>query len=149
MAHLKDSKAAYERHLMPKLVGTLAEIIVAAGHRQDAATVRKHIIDRFANRLEEVIKAGQDLHKVIGEDITSCDLEVVWLQPGTPFDAGLMDDTFGPTTINDREEVACVTDVGLRSKEKVSGSTKRKQSVLLKAKVLLPSGLAGIRVRDT
>jgi hypothetical protein len=147
MAHLQESKAAYEQHLMPSLANTLAEIVVAAGSKQDAAIVRKQITDRFAIRLEEVIRAAQDLHKVIGEDITSCDFEVVWLRPGTPFDAGVMEDTFGATAVNDREEVACVTDIGLRSKEKVLGSLK-KQSVFLKAKVLLPSGLAGIRLRD-
>src|SRR5258708_8368830 len=62
---------------MPSLANTLAEIIIAKGSKQDAAIVRKQIADRFASRLEEVIKAAQDLHKVVGECITSCNFEVV------------------------------------------------------------------------
>lgn len=134
---------------MPRLATTLADIVIVAGYRQDRANVVKQIHNRFGGPLEEVIKAAQDLHRIMGEDITSCDIKVVWLRPGTSFDPGLMEDSFGPKSINKREEVACVTDIGLRSIEKVSGSMERKDLVLLKAKVLLPSGLAGIRVRDT
>jgi len=39
--------------------------------------MQKQIANRFASRLEEVIKATQDLHKVLGECITSCNFEVV------------------------------------------------------------------------
>lgn len=146
MTHLKGSRSSYQQYLLPALTKTLAEVVVTAGYRQDFAFVRKFITERFAHRLEGVIKAAQELHGVVGEGVTSCDLSVIWYRPGTTYDASMMEDPYGPkAVVIDREEVACVTDLGLKSTEKGSGSTMVKQLILLKAKVLLPSGLVGIR----
>jgi len=134
--------------LLPGLVAELGDILVAAGHAEDTERLKQRITDRFAGRLGTVLKLAQDLNKQVGQGFTSCDLELLYIAPDTVFNNTDMEDALQPagsTPANNRrkkEKIVCTTDLGLGRSERTKDG--RKWSVLLKAKVILPSGLEEI-----
>jgi len=91
------------------------------------------------------MKLARNLNKKVGEGVTSCDLEVLYITPDISFNKANMEDALGTSTDNGTEKVICTTDLGLVRAERLSGPTAHwNESVLLKPKVILPSGLEGI-----
>ena len=123
----------------------LANIFIAAGFEESLASLQLQIVTCFGEQIHLVMQCAQQLNKTIGEGVTSCDLEPIYIEPEIPFDGHTMDDsltTSGPSTASDNEKVLCTTDMGLARAEKVSGTTGEWHEVtLLKPKVILPSRL--------
>lgn len=138
----------HEPALLPGLVAELGDILVVAGHEGGAERLKQRITDRFAGRLGTILKLAQDLNKQVGQGFTSCDLELLYIVPDTAFNDRDMEDALQPvgsTPPNNRrrrEKIICTTDLGLGRSERTKDD--RKWSVLLKAKVILPSGLEEI-----
>ncbi len=138
-----DHKADF----LPGLVADLGDILLVAGHEEDTERLKQRISDRFTGRLGTVLKLAQDLNKQVGQGFTSCDLELLYIDPDTAFNNTKMEDALQPagTPPNNRrkiEKIICTTDLGLGRSERIKDG--RKSSVLLKAKVILPSGLEEI-----
>jgi len=141
LERMPDHKPA----LLPGLVAELGDILVAAGHAEGTERLKQRITDRFAGRLGTVLKLAQDLNEQVGQGFTSCDLELLYIAPDTAFNNTDMEDVLHPTRPNNRrkkEKIICTTDLGLERSERTKDG--RKWSVLLKAKVILPSGLEEI-----
>jgi len=93
------------------------------------------------------------LHRAVGEEITSCEMEVAYLLPDTVFNHSTMNDAFGKdSTKTDAslvkgERILCTTDLGLVSavKETADGKPRWRETILLKPRVLLESALEEIR----
>ena len=119
----------------------LANIFIAAGFNESLAALQLQIVTCFGERIHLVTQCAQQLNKTIGEGITSCDLEPLYIEPETPFDGHTMDDSLNTSEplIPSDEKVLCTTDMGLRRAEKISGEWH--EVTLLKAKVILPSRL--------
>ena len=134
--------------LLPGLVAELGDILIVAGHEEDTERLKQWITDHFADRLGTVLKLAQDLNKVVGQGFTSCDLDLLYADPDTAFNNMDMEDALQPagnTPPNNhrrREGIICTTDLGLGRSERTKDGWKC--SVLLKAKVILPSGLEEI-----
>lgn len=137
---------AHEPDLLPDLAEALANVIVAAGFKDGPAVAHERIMTRFAPRIGAVMKLAQGLNKRVGEGVTSCDLEVLYIAPDIPFNNANMEDALGPSTAEgSQESVVCTTDLGLVRAERLSGPVANwHESVLLRPKVILPSGLVGM-----
>jgi hypothetical protein len=122
----------------------LANVFIAAGFKESLLALQLQIATCFGEQIHLVMQCAQQLNKTIGEGVTSCDLEPLYIEPEIPFDGHTMDDslnTSDPLTFSD-EKVLCTTDLGLGRAEKISGISGEWQEVtLLKPKVILPSRL--------
>jgi len=123
-----------------------ASIALTAGLKGPFNVTFERIMASFGERIDIVMKTAQRLNKAVGEGVTSCDLEALYIAPNVVYAADTMADALGPTTTSNADEkILCTTDLGLVRAERVSGSMGDwHESVLLKPKVVLQSGLAGI-----
>ncbi|KAF9476873.1 hypothetical protein BDN70DRAFT_949660 [Pholiota conissans] len=142
---------AHNPDLSSDMLGAVANIFTTAGLKESPEMAYERIASRFAARVSVVMKLAVDLNKHIGEGITSCDLEALYIMPDVAFNPTTMEDALGasssPETL--QETILCTTDLGLVRAEKIAGSRGDwKESVLLKPKVVLYSGIAGI-IGDT
>ena len=125
----------------------LANIFIAAGFKESLAALQLQIVTCFGERIHLVMQCAKQLNKTIGEGVTSCDLEPLFIESEIPFDGYTMEDslnTSDPLTPSD-EKVLCTTDMGLGRAEKISGTSGEWHEVtLLKPKVILLSRLLGL-----
>lgn len=143
-AHLQRM-LAHEPDLIPDLAEALANILVAAGYKENPVVTLQRIMARFGDPIGTLIRLARDLNKKVGEGVTSCDLEVLYISPDIPFHATNMEDALGATSGDGNEKVLCTLDLGLVRAERLSGSIAHwNEYILLKPKVILPSGLVGI-----
>lgn len=125
----------------------LANIFIAAGFKESLAALQLQITTCFGERIHLVMQCAQHLNKTIGEGVTSCDLEPLYIESTIPFDSQTMDDSLNTsdpllTPTPSDEKVLCTTDMGLGRAEKISGTSGEWHEVtLLKPKVILPSRL--------
>ena len=140
--HLRASKSTIERRLVHNLAEELVDIIVAAGHRENPSSIRQIIMSSFPDVLGEIIDSAKELNRMIGEGVTSFDITVAFVKPNTLYDPAHMVLVDGSTPGNARERIVCTTDLGLVGIKKTPNSTDT--SVMLRAKVILPSMLIGI-----
>ena len=130
------------------MVDAFVNVLITAGYQEKPAALQDRIMNDFAGRIRVILQGAQRLNRSIGEGVTSCDLEALYIAPTVSYDSTTMEDAF-ETTPKDKattpEKVLCTTDLGLVRAEKVSGSVGEWQElVLLKPKVVLPSGLDDI-----
>ena len=125
----------------------LANIFIAAGFKESLTALQLQIVTCFGERIHTVMKCAQHLNKTMGEGVTSCDLEPLYIESETPFDDRMMDDSLNTSDplIPSDEKVLCTTDLGLGRVEKISGTSGEWQEVtLFKPKVILLSRLLGL-----
>ena len=132
----------------------LANVFIAAGFNESLAALQLQIATIFGERIHLVMQCAQQLNKTIGEGVTSCDLEPLYIESEIPFNGQMMDDSLNlntsdpPTPPPNEERVLCTTDMGLGRAEKISGTSGEWHEVtLLKPKVILPSRL--LELMDT
>ncbi|KAF8959230.1 hypothetical protein BDZ97DRAFT_1667372 [Flammula alnicola] len=144
---------AHEPDLSSDMMNAIANIFTTAGLKDSPEMVHERISNRFAARIAVVMKLAQGLNKRIGEGITSCDLEALYIAPDVTYNSITMEDAMGLASAggvgSGRETILCTTDLGLVRAEKIAGAMGDwKESVLLRPKVVLYSGIAGI-IGDT
>ena len=127
-----------ERHLLPTLINSLVNVVIATGYEVDQLAF-KQLIKRLSNRLCEIIKLAFEANKMTKEGITSCNFEVTFMNHDSLYDPNYMESVYGePSPKLDRETVVCTVNLGLRRKERVSTpEAETKEHVILKPKVLL------------
>lgn len=123
----------------------LANIFVAAGFKESLTALQLQIVTCFGERIQIIMQCAQQLNKTIGEGVTSCDLETLYIGPEIPFDSQMMDDSLNSSDpLTDDENVLCTTDLGLRRAEKISGTLGEwHEATLLRPKIILLSRLLG------
>ena len=124
----------------------LANVFIAAGFKESLTALQLQIVTIFGERIHLVMQCAQQLNKTIGEGVTSCDLEPLYVDSEIPFNGHTMDDSLTTSTtdpsIPSDEKVLCTTDMGLGRAEKISGTSGEWiEATLLKPKVILPSRL--------
>lgn len=139
---------AHDPDLSLDMLGAITNIFLTAGLKETPEKAYESMISRFSSRIAVVMKLAVDLNRHIGEGVTSCDLEVLYIVPDIQYNPATMDDAIGMGS-TEEEPVICTTDLGLVRAEKVTGTRGDwKEAVLLKPKVVLYSGIAGV-VKDT
>ncbi|KAK2464375.1 hypothetical protein APHAL10511_003522 [Amanita phalloides] len=123
-------------------------ILITAGLKQEPSYIADMIQTRFADDIDRIIKKSQELKKVLGEDVTSCELEMLYFEPDYEFSEATMEDTFQDQSVKENgqtsEGVLCTTDLGLIRQEKIKDTGDWKETVLLKPKIVLQSKLNAI-----
>ena len=126
-------------------------ILVAAGLNKEDSHVADIIQSRFSGDIDKIVRKSQELKKVLGEDVTSCELEMLYIEPDQVYDEATMEDTFQDQSVKENgiatEGVLCTTDLGVIRHEKVKADDW-KSSVLLRPKIVLQSKLNAIVASD-
>ena len=129
-------------HFRGVVAAHLIDILITAGYQENHQTLVEKVFSTFSDKIDVIITASLRLNLAIGEEITSCDIELVGVQAGDVFDPSNMEDIGGNHGFQKTEDrVLCTTEVGLRREQK---QTKGDQSwmeatLLLKPKVALES----------
>ncbi|KAH0828892.1 hypothetical protein J3R83DRAFT_2291 [Lanmaoa asiatica] len=139
-----DSQIAFQ--IATKMISGLGDILLTAGCTTPKSDIASAFSSKFAEKLSFLVSLSMRVNKIVGEDVTSGDFEVMAVPPGTAFDVTTMEDSYDDggsvkARGNNMPKVLCATDLGLRKKTRV-GMTGEKQwetKVLLKPKVALES----------
>lgn len=141
--------ADHEPDLAMYFVDAFVNIVLTAGGKSLQPTIHHTIMSRFAERIAIIVKGAQRLRKAISEEMTSCDLEVLYFVQDTVFDPLVMDDALSsdpPQTQEKSETVMCTTDLGLARVERKHGKPGEwDEKVLQKPKIVLRSGIDEMR----
>ncbi|KAJ7852365.1 hypothetical protein B0H14DRAFT_2760041 [Mycena olivaceomarginata] len=105
-------------------VDAFVNVLLTAGFKSSSAALHALIAKRFPDRIAALV--------------TACELKTLSAAPGVPFDAETMVDVVDGAG-QASEAVLCTCELGLSRSDKVDGAWTR--SVLLKPKVVLPSGV--------
>ncbi|KAH7883466.1 hypothetical protein F5I97DRAFT_1815020 [Phlebopus sp. FC_14] len=132
-----------------KITTGLSDILLAAGCSASQAELAKALSDKFTEKISILVSLAIRVNKIIGEDVTSGNLEVLAVHPAAPFNAEAMEDSYDDgvsarsARSTDTAKVLCATDLGLRKRTRVAVTgEKEKQwemTLLLKPKVALES----------
>jgi hypothetical protein len=125
----------------------LIRLLIVAGYTEQ--TSRENFVEAFGDRLSAIGKLAAQLNKVLGEDITSGDLELISVCPNTIFEPATMDDAyhaddrFGEGKNLADKRVASTSDVGLQRMTRGfrEGKWEYETIIALKPKVVLYSAL--------
>jgi len=130
--------------------GAFENILLIAKCQLDRSQTAEKL-NKFRDRIDTIVTAALHLNRVLGEQVTSSDLEIIRYTNGVEFDPTVMEDAEGtdeniqPSEIEGT--VLCTTELGLRRVIKVAkaDANEFQSQILLKPKVAL---LAHILVRD-
>jgi len=121
----------------PRVVGSLADAILCAGLAREHDFASKLVMDGLGQKLLSVMGMAHKLNKVLGEDITSSDMQVTSVKGGGKYDKSSMENTHDDRADVDWDgtTVICTADLGLQMRGKVNG--KQTHSILFRHKVAL------------
>jgi hypothetical protein len=132
--------------LITHFFNNFTNILVVAGCKETPPQIHEMITTKFMEGLVKISRLAIRINKARGEDITSCEIEAAFLFPTVVFNPSTMDDAFGRVCAAE-EPILCTTDLGLVCAVKVDGAgeLRWKETILLKPRVLLESGLEEMR----
>jgi hypothetical protein len=131
-----------------KAISGLSDILLAAGCTASKSDIVSGLSSKFTDKISLLVSLAIRVNKIIGEDVTSGDFEVLAVPPATAFDGATMEDSYDDASSPSARggtmpKVLCATDLGLRKKTRVGMvGEKEKQweiKMLLKPKVALES----------
>ncbi|KAH7929505.1 hypothetical protein BV22DRAFT_1002424 [Leucogyrophana mollusca] len=131
--------------LVNAIVSGLADILLAAGCSAPVEELREALKKRFNEKIAVMVELAMRINRVIGEDVTSGNLEVVAISSAAPFDKATMEDAYedgrADLKASDNNRVLCPTDLGLRRLTRIStiGQSQWEEKLLLRPKVALES----------
>ncbi|KAF8883257.1 hypothetical protein BD779DRAFT_1663186 [Infundibulicybe gibba] len=138
-----------EPDLAMYFIDAFVNVLLAAGVPTRASTLQETISTQFAGPISAVVRAALQLNRAIGEGVTACELEVLYVATDASYDVGTMGDSFGAHADGQSEEeelVLCATDLGLVRSEKIPGEPGQwRDVVLLRPKVVLQSALVEVK----
>jgi hypothetical protein len=137
-------------------VEALSHVLVAAGCTTDPWMIKDVLHSKFCDRVSTLVDLTIRLNQALGEEITSGDLEVVWVPCGIPFDLATMDDINEHNTARRRQQqtsgsVLCTTELGLQRLVRTATKGHERSwdtTTLLKTKVALVSVTEGMATYD-
>ncbi|KZP28393.1 hypothetical protein FIBSPDRAFT_729236 [Athelia psychrophila] len=139
----KDALSGIRKHVC----GGLADILISAKCQSSPLGVVEALTSRFGERIYAIIDTALNIKRILGEEITSGDFEIVTCQAGVTFDPTSMEDAASDDASYDKTSIVlCTTEMGLRreSWEVKGGQRAQEITLLLKPKVALDSVLAQI-----
>ncbi|KAF8654167.1 hypothetical protein AX16_003696 [Volvariella volvacea WC 439] len=125
---LSSGEAILGTHLRDAFV----DILLVAGSTASSSQIQDTIATKFLADIDAVVQAVQHVNRALGEEITSCDLQVVCIASGKEYNTSTMT---ADIAAQDGQVVVGTMDLGLLRQEKQGSELK--DSLLLKPKVLL------------
>ncbi|KAJ7346294.1 hypothetical protein DFH08DRAFT_870916 [Mycena albidolilacea] len=119
-------------------VDAFVNVLLTAGFKSSSAALHALVAKRFSDRIAALVRLALGLNKAVGTEVTACELKTLSAAPGIPFDVETMVDVVDGAG-QASEAVLCTCELGLSRSDKVDGVWTR--SILLKPKVVLPSGV--------
>ena len=123
------------------LLDGLLDILAFAGWPAPNANQKNLLEEQFRH----IFNAVHDLRKALGEDITSIDIEVTTIDPGTTFDSAFMENGW-PSQGSTLEIVGGTTGLGLKKVMKLStggDSLVPNVDIFYRPRVILESTVKG------
>ena len=135
--------------LLPLISKSIAEVLIVAGYRRVAEEVTDEVAEKFCHRIRAIVGTALRSNKIFGENITSCDLNLMLVSEGSPLNPATAEDIGeGASPQKAADSVLCTTEVGLNRTVRASKGGKMEESVLLKPKVALQSVTEGLPMSD-
>ncbi|KAJ2921298.1 hypothetical protein H1R20_g15795, partial [Candolleomyces eurysporus] len=137
-AHLPFSTTGWDHSLMLAICSIMSVAGWATRSTEEVAQIEK--------RLSSIFKPLLDLRKATGEDVTSADLEISFIQPGQSFDPAYMEDEYADGRSSSKskksapEAVISTSGLGLQRlvvKRPKAGGVQRQLEILSMPKVVL------------
>jgi hypothetical protein len=119
------------------VANSLVDVLIVGGYHKNSTEVFEMIWAKFSDAIKTITKLALRLNQTIGEQVTSCDLEVMCAREDIAFIPEDMED-IGGDHASTADRILCTTDLGLRQGTKEANGN-RKNVVLLKPKVALES----------
>jgi len=121
------------------IADSLADVLLCAGLHNKHSQVGEAVIAMASEKIINVVDIALRLNHMLGEDITSADIETTWVHSQEPFDSMWMEDDYGDWRGNGHGavRVLCTTDLGLRRLVKAKNDNGWEDKVLVKPKVAL------------
>lgn len=143
----------HEPDLAMYFLDAFVNILLTAGVNKSHAGLQGEVETRFGERVAVIVKGAQRLRKAIGEEVTSCDFEILYAAIDAPFDPSRMDDAFAGDYTKGRDDpelILCTTDLGLARFARIAGKAGEwDEAVLLRPKIVLRSGIDEMMAEDT
>lgn len=123
---------------------TLADLLVYVGFLRPASA-QAEVATKLHDRIAAIIKLTRQIHKMIGEDIISRDLQVYSVEEGRSFDKATMMDAFEEDSSRKFRKSSpkgpsiCTIGLGLCTKSSNVTSQGSDRVVLMKATVVIES----------
>ncbi|KAJ7628246.1 hypothetical protein DFH06DRAFT_1226603, partial [Mycena polygramma] len=139
MTRKQLAKRASQSDVKPSLLWLIADVVsLTIPHNTEAISDRK-IEAEVGDRVEAAARLILDLHRTIGTNVVSDDLEATFVHPGIPFDPRTMENMWPEEGSGKSQEeiVVCTTSLGVWKRGKNGGLPV----TLMKPKVLLRSSL--------
>ncbi|KAG6331425.1 hypothetical protein ID866_7666 [Astraeus odoratus] len=132
--------------LTAKIFSGLADILLVAGCNASQSELVAALSAKFNEKVSFLVSLSMRINKIIGEDVTSGDLEILTVPPAATFDSSAMEDVYNegtPGRPGVGTKVLCTTDLGLRKRVRVAVTGDKEKhwaiTTLLKPKVALES----------
>ncbi|KAH0588420.1 hypothetical protein H2248_004269 [Termitomyces sp. 'cryptogamus'] len=130
-----------EHELSYLFIDAIINILLVANAVQSHDELLKTVETRFAERIAIIVRSAQNLRKAIGEGVTSCDFEVIFIDHDTMFSPAQMDDEYAGD-FEQEGPVLCTVQLGLQKIERRSGKEAIWEgTILVRPKIALKSGI--------
>ncbi|KZP05602.1 hypothetical protein FIBSPDRAFT_842873 [Athelia psychrophila] len=147
LRHLNTGAKDALPHIRKIVCSGLADVLISAKCQINPSGVIEALTGKFGDRIYAIIDAALNINRILGEEITSGDFDIVTWQGGVKFDPTAMEDAASDDgSYDEKSIVLCTTEMGLRreSWEVKGGQRAQEITLLLKPKVALESVLAQI-----
>ena len=137
--------------LIPLVSEVIVDALLSAGCQSTRTQVRERLTKRFNKKMSVITMMALRLNQIIGEEVTSCELEVVSIPYGVAFNPKTMDDAYDDGKwhglASESPQVLCTTELGLQ-KEVKGYDGEWEKAVLTKPKVSLDSLTIDMQLRE-
>ncbi|KAK7058100.1 hypothetical protein R3P38DRAFT_2844320 [Favolaschia claudopus] len=127
-----------EPELSDYFIDAFVNVLLTAGFRSSSAALHAIVGERFGATISALVRLALGLNKAIGTEVTACELKALSATPGVQYEPATMIDVVDGA-VQHGETVLCTCELGLSRADKIDGVWTR--NILLKPKVVLPSGL--------
>lgn len=124
-----------EPELTAYFVDAFVNILLVSGCRSNSADLQNMIMGKYGDRLARVVQLAVRLNKAMGEGVTSCEMEAVYVTHDVAYDPEAMDDAFENESMKEKgkgKEIAndllvlCTTELGLLRSERVQKDWRKR-----------------------
>ncbi|KIJ10005.1 hypothetical protein PAXINDRAFT_31645, partial [Paxillus involutus ATCC 200175] len=92
--HTRFDELQLTSHMTTKTISGLCDILLAAGCTASKSDIVSGLSSKFTDKISLLVSLAIRVNKIIGEDVTSGDFEVLAVPPATAFDGTKMEDSY-------------------------------------------------------
>jgi len=126
---------------IPPVIDSLTNVLIVAACKETPQHIHDKVMSMFSDRIKLVANLALQLNQALGQQVTSSDLEIAYVEEDMGFDPRVMIDICDDDAARNSARVICTTELGLLQLEReAKGNTYcLNQTILLMPKVALNS----------